>query len=118
MKFLNWLFRPELTATKALKILAPIPAKDFITGRMYSGDKCCSVGYLRKAIGGDPGKKVPSVEKFCSKKVSRFMRKEHGISLVDNLTAINDDNSYNGYTEGEAKERVIHLLKDMIKAGY
>lgn len=108
-----------MNAQQALDILSPIDSSKFITGRLTAFDskefiKCCSVGFLNKSQTSDPYIDNKELRTFY-KAVEEFLFKTVGISY--NLTTVNDLSNINGYREPLPKDRVIHLLNDMIKAG-
>lgn len=116
----------ELTASQVKEILEPIPNELFIAGAYYYSEgrqpeKCCSIGHIRKVLSG--------VEKYDSitpescalsntfrNKSERFIRNKYDLESFDIVT-VNDSEVVNNYTEPEIKNRVMHLLDDMIKAG-
>ena len=122
-----------MNATIAKELLDPIPAKDFITNSFSDNNgKCCGIGHLIRLTSKNPDNYSPNncsdrtykygtggVRIFVRDKVDRFMKKEHNINLYgDGLSEINNRDCHNGYTQKKVKARIIHLLKDMIKAGY
>lgn len=110
-----------MDAKQALELLEPIPAKDFITDRFTDEhSKCCVVGHLQRLTSKDPNNYSSyNCSDDCANPVrtksEEFLRKKgfpgYNIATVNN-------HAVNGYKQKRIKTRVIHLLKDMIKAGY
>jgi hypothetical protein len=109
-----------MKAQKALDLLLPIPTEDFITTMFndYSS-KCCAIGHLVRLTTGDPTDyerdlwdSVDSEAFNLRESSTRFMQGVGGIARVNNI------NTVEPYTEDTSKARVVHLLEDMIKAGY
>lgn len=116
--------KPETIAQKALRLLTPIPTEDFISDN-YTDEigKCCGIGHYVRATSQDPS---DYSVKNCSDSVHkspiriasrRFLEKKHNVQFKD-LAEVNNYNTTNGYTESRTKDRVIHLLTDMVEAGY
>ena len=116
-----------MNSKRAKELLEGVPANEFIIGD-YTDDegKCCAIGHLFRLSSDDPtnynhdnckdqyeGKIFDFVRHDVSKYIND-VHKEYGTDLSD----VNNTSNVNGYTEYEAKERVIHLLDDMIEAGY
>src|SRR5687768_420588 len=123
----------KTTTQEALEILEAIPAEDWMTGEFVNSDgsRSCALGWYAR-------KKYPELEEITSdfhKKYyennelfwertmelrnisSKFINAKYSqygdIAIVNNLGG-----HINSYTEPKIKDRVIHLLKDMIEAGY
>lgn len=47
----------------------------------------------------------------------KFLRDKHGLEGTD-ISSVNNGPYVNGYTEPKIKDRVMHLINDMIEAGY
>jgi len=103
----------ELTASKAKELLLPIPKEEFILYYYERGGKHCSLGHLNKLIGGDAYLLAPTSAFIGS--VYDFIKRKYG--EVAGLTTVNDTIHVNNYTEDNPKDRVIHLLNDMIAEG-
>lgn len=113
-----------MKAQEALDLILPIPAENFIVGQFTNKvDKCCVVGHLTRLTSGQP-------ENYSSENCSdqsfnapirvasqAFLTEKHGTSW-SNIADVNNDPNINGYTEPVIKDRVVHLLKDMVEAGY
>lgn len=115
-----------MNATKAKELLLPIPKEDFIAELFTDGSaKCCGIGHLQRLTSGNPN---DYSTKNCSDHVDKappspireltkvFMKKQYNIKA--GFENINNEPTINGYTEDNPKDRVMHLLDDMIKAGY
>jgi hypothetical protein len=123
----------EITKAQQIKdILEPIPEHMFMTDGLYTYEdgeprnsmlsyeptkdigKSCAVGHINRVIGKHPAINIhgfgaiPLTQKFL---VDRF-------GLQATLVTVNDSLFVNGYTDPSIKVRVMHLLDDMIKAGY
>lgn len=109
----------ETTAQKYLRLLSDIPAEDFIAG-WYSNekDKCCAMGHIERLSSHNP-KDYSSRNCMDNMKLrtysNEFLLKHKKIDV--NMSFVNDNVSVY-YPEPEIKDRVIHLLKDMVEAGY
>lgn len=115
-----------MNATQAKNLLMPIPKEDFITNQ-YSDrkGKCCAIGHLVRLESADPNDY--STDNCADtdggrwfshpiRKVTKsFIKTTHG-DLGD-ISDVNNHTEINGYTEGNPKDRVMHLLDDMIEAG-
>lgn len=108
----------------ALELLSPIPEEKFITGVFTNrSDSCCALGHFHRLTSPNPkdyslwncinpheGLDLRSV-------TAKFLRKTHNTGGLD-IAIVNNKPDVNGYTEEDPKSRVIHLLQDMVKAGY
>ena len=111
-----------ITVQRALDILEPIPKKKFIINN-YSCDikgKHCSIGFIAVhfancEIGIDYS--TPEILEFRCK-TRDYIRDNHEEDFQSDITRVNDSRTVNGYTEHHPKDRVIHLLKDMLFDGY
>lgn len=115
-----------ITASKIKEILEPIPADQWITDIFtdYEG-KCCAVGHFQRLTSSDPSDysrenckddpwEDPSPVRVLTEK---FLTEVHD-RRIESIANVNNDPIINGYTEDDPKARVMHLLDDMIKAGY
>jgi len=123
MNLLN-LFRGRLTTKRALQLLEGVPEEKFTTGAYTRQieEKCCSLGHFSRLTSINPNNFSYS---NCSRPdiINRFADKTYKFIVEKykeraNLASVNDDKGVNGYIEETPKKRVIHLLKDMIAAGY
>ena len=114
----------KTVAQVALELLSSVPADDFILDRFTNeSNKCCAIGHYQRLTSGDP--KDYSFENCVDrnrgggfrKMTAKFISNVHHIEKTD-VSNVNDENSVNGYNEPIIKDRVIHLLNDMVKAGY
>lgn len=115
-----------MKAQQALDLLSPIPKEDFIESLYTDGkNKCCAIGHLCR-LTKDPTDYHWSncsehyhdnVFKFARVSVEKFLTEQHNLAYKD-LASINNWAIFNGYNEDNPKDRVVHLLTDMIKAGY
>ncbi len=48
---------------------------------------------------------------------NQFLKKKYGL-VAHSAATINNTTAINGYSEPEIKDRVMHLINDMIQAGY
>lgn len=112
----------ELTASKALELLKDIPEEDFITGSFTDEEsKCCAIGHLQRLTSPNPkdfsfsncrDRFDSPIRNLSLKYIKSTYRVYYDISVVNN------EDTVNGYNENTPKKRVLHLLEDMIKAGY
>lgn len=128
----------ETIAQEAKRILEAIPANKWMINEFVSkdGTKSCALGWYGRIkyseleeIAGEyhePYKYWEYNSMFWSKTVElrkatqNYIKKYIGtwgdIAIVNNYDG--SSRPINGYTEKEIKDRVIHLLDDMIKEGY
>lgn len=121
-----------MNAQQALDLLSPIPPEDFITITFSkkSVNKCCAIGHLVRLTSSDPDdysitncmdlhtekENAQMVYKF-RKATERYLEKVHKVSN-ESIASVNNWDQTNGYNEDNPKDRVIHLLTDMVAAGY
>ncbi len=108
-------------AKKCKELIATIPNEEFIIGQFTDRKgKCCVLGHISRLESGNPddyeqdlfdrdgglaGKlRVASAD---------FILNKHDIGNRD-IAEVNNRDNVNGYTEPEIKDRVMHLLDDMI----
>lgn len=107
-------------AQQILDIIEPIPAKKFIIGSFGNDSGCsCFGGHIHRAL--SPKGAHDYLGDFNAygafDLTERFIKEKHGINHI-NGAHVNNSQMVNGYNEPEIKDRVVHLLKDMIEAGY
>lgn len=118
-----------MDAKKAYKLLSRVPAEDFIIGQFTDQKgKCCAVGHLVRLTTGDPDdyslqSRQWEVFESTSSEIGRFRAKVMAYlndvhKTYASLAAVNNGYNINGYNEDGIKDRVMHLLSDMIKNGY
>jgi len=118
----NKLPEEKTVAQRALELLKEVPADKFLNGEYTNGqDACCSVGHYKRLTSKDPSDfSRPNCDDYGFSDLRA--RSEHFLSnvhyTVADIATVNNSNWINGYTEPEIKDRVIHLLEDMVKAGY
>lgn len=102
-------------AQQILDIIEPIPADKFCTGAYKdSRERCCTIGFINLSLCGDA---LWSFSGFGARDLSiDFMRNKYG--LYCDISTINNHAGLAVYTEPVIKDRVVHLLKDMILAEY
>lgn len=116
----------KLTASKAKELLMPIPKEDWITGEFTDEiGKCCAIGHLTRLTSGNPANySIDNCRDFGKRKdllrsaSNAFLQKHLGHATPYDLSIVNNEDDVNGYTEDNPKDRVMHLIEDMIKAGY
>lgn len=116
----------ETVAQEALRLLIPIPAEDFITDKFTDEEgKCCAIGHIKRLKSYDPSNYSSDncsdmfTEDAAIRTASvKYLRDVHNAAWSANIASVNNNNDINGYTEPVIKDRVIHLLNDMIAAGY
>ncbi len=113
------LFNTTLTPKKAIEMLTPIPKEEFTTGVFSrpSVKQCCAMGHLRRLLSKNPdnysaandfNKKVNKLDD----KVQEYTKKKHGYAY--GIPSINDRDDINGYNEDNPKDRIMHVLKEML----
>lgn len=118
----------ETVAQKALRLLSPIPADQWCTDKYSDGvNSCCARGHLNRLTSPfDPNNYSRDScgvgwgnTPILTTAVREFFEKQYNIKeFFELLAAVNDDNDIAIYTEETPKDRVIHLLTDMVAAGY
>jgi hypothetical protein len=106
-------------AQEALELLEPIPAKEWIEGNYEEDGQSCALGWYAK-------KKYPkglkNGESFYDASLPLRVASEQFIlnkyKLYRDIADVNNDTNTNNYKQKTIKNRVIALLKDMVKAGY
>jgi hypothetical protein len=106
--------------TKAIQIKAiikPIPAEKFIS-TLY-GDRMgnsCFLGHIHRKLSGEADYWGDGDGYGARQLTEKFLNKVHGVNASG--ADVNNYPDINGYTEPEIKDRVIHMINDMIKAGF
>ena len=113
-----------MNATLAKELLLPIPKNEFIIGEFSNNiNKCCAIGHLVRLTSKKPNDYEQElsdhgvISQFCRDNVTKFISQKYNYDWCT-LASINNSDSINNYNEIEIKDRVIHLLDDMIEAGY
>jgi len=111
----------ETIAEKALRILREVPEDEWITDMYTDGkSRCCAIGHYTRLTSDNPNdySNTNCREKELSLRevTGAFINKVHSESA--NIACVNNYPYINGYTEPVIKHRVIHLLEDMVAAGY
>lgn len=126
-----------MKAAEAIKLLKPIPNKDFLTNKFSDGKgKCCVIGHLARLSSENPNdysilnckdivncfgeKALPGKEGVLTirKNSRKFVKPDKRTSVVVDITTVNNAPTIKAYPESTVKKRVMHLLKDMDAAGY
>lgn len=114
----------ETLAQEALRLLIPIPEENFMAGTFTDGKgKCCAIGHIQRLQSIDPSDYSSAncsdflVNQPIRSASSKYLSDIHNIH-GRNIASVNNGDNINGYTEPEIKDRVIHLLTDMVAAGY
>jgi len=122
---------PKITnAKQILDIIAPIPADRFqpnYYGHMR-GFNCknsgetdngcsCFLGHIHRHFEPTDGYAAGDGEGYGARYLTaKFLKEKHGISASG--ATVNNSPTINGYTEPEIKDRLMHMLTDMVEAGY
>ena len=111
-----------MNTTEALKMVEGIPKENFIEGLDTDGvDKCCFLGHHSRLTSYDPTDYDDSNcdgGRFSDIFESSQLYLQSQLTQANSIMDINDYDIYPPYTEPEIKDRLIHFLTDMIKAGY
>lgn len=125
--FLGGKPKEETEAQKLYRLLSSIPKDEWIINKFTDEvGKCCFIGHYARLVSGNPGdystNNCSDWLEYPEKGLARNLTREFLISLGFgggySGADVNNINQINGYTEDNPKDRVMHLLKDMIKAGY
>jgi hypothetical protein len=118
----------ETIAQKAYRLLSPIPAEQWHMNT-YTDEinACCAKGHLNRLSALDPSDYSRNNcirgwgnNRNLSGAIKEFFKKQYNVEeSFDLLVAVNDgDSGITVYTEETPKERVLHLLTDMIAEGF
>jgi hypothetical protein len=114
----------ETIAQKALRLLDSVPKKDWITHRLTDLEsRCCALGHYSRLCGNHFDYSLSNCRQGDALQWTsyNFFVNSLGKNLSSNMmniAHINNAPGICGYNEPEIKDRVIHLLKDMVAAGY
>lgn len=116
----------ETVAQEALRLLTPIPKEDFITGLFTDGGgRCCAIGHIKRLQSDNPSdyssdncSDAFTADIAIRTASTKYLKEVHNANWLVSIASVNNNNDINGYTEPVIKDRVIHLLNDMIAAGY
>jgi len=116
-----------MNATKAMELLKPVPQENFIVLLFTNHvDSCCATGHLMRLTSDDPDNYnlvtwPESSWNNCMelRESSQMFLKKNSPTFEDgmDIATVNNNKKY-PYTEDNPKCRVMHLLRDMVKAGY
>ncbi len=114
----------ETLAQEALRLIKDVPKEDFILNKMTDEhSKCCVVGHYIRLKSNNP---MDYSHKNCTgfitaepllRESAAFLLSQ-GSSTFKTIITVNNGIQLVVYTEPEIKDRVIHLLEDMVEAGY
>lgn len=110
-------------AQEAKELLSAVPADDFLVYRFSDNKgKCCVIGHWTRLRSSDPSNydsdNCHDEYRSPLRSIStKFLEEVHNI-VGSNIATVNNGDDVNGYNEPEVKDRVLHLLDDMIAAGY
>lgn len=109
----------ETIAQKALRLLEPIPENEWTVGRFTNEiNSCCALGHYSRLLSNNP-KNYSSLN--CDEYTVQYELSGESWAFLrgrdEGITHVNDGLS-TLYQESTPKARIIHLLKDMIAAGY
>lgn len=107
-------------AIQIKKILLPIPPEKFITDYFgkHGTDNSCFLGHINRALSlKGQSDYMGDWDGYGARDLTyKFLSEEHGIHTSG--VEVNNAPNVNGYTEPVIKDRVMHMVEDMIKAGY
>lgn len=111
----------ETVAQKAYRLLKDIPSNQWGIGIVDSNNRtCCLLGHYQRMTTNPDIYEYDFLEKGYRSELAvsgrNFLQKIH--SIDHEVFSVNDSTNVNGYIEPEIKDRCMHLLQDMIKAGY
>lgn len=107
-------------AQKALDILSDVPHDKFIidsyTDRI---DRCCAIGHLSRLTSENT---ADYSFQNCYDEIGSFAYsvRESSNNFLEHqdISNVNNNQYVSPYIEPVAKDRVVHLLTDMVKSGY
>ena len=106
----------KITKAQQIKdILKDILKEDFIIEHYIHKNKSCALGHIHRHFNSnDP---YGDGEGYGARELSKkFLLKKY--SSLKNIATVNNTTTVAIYNEPEIKDRVMHLVEDMIKAGY
>lgn len=123
--FLGGKHKEETEAEKIYRLLSPIPKENWITSYFSDGyTRCCFIGHYQRLTSKDPNNYSLDncsdlfITSPCkAREITRKFIMETYNRLEDGAS-VNNSKDINNYIEDNPKDRIMHLLKDMIKAGY
>lgn len=108
-----------INAQQILDIILPIPEEQFIID-WYGNSKgqSCFLGHIhRKLSPNGPDDYRGDEHGYGARELTKkFMVEKHELCIDG--AEINNSPDWNGYNEPTPKARVVHMLQDMIQAGY
>lgn len=109
----------ETIAQKALRLLEPIPEDRFMKGEFTDNmNSCCSVGHFNRLTSRNPEDYSNNNCFMSTDGMSLYKASATYLNiLIAPIVQVNDG-YISKYSEDTPKARVIHLLQDMIEAGY
>ncbi len=117
----------ETTAQKALRLLSEVPKEQFIVDDFTDNiGKCCAIGHYQRLTSKNPNDysrencddSYIEIEDSPIRTISEKFLLKYGMGYSYlSIANINNKPNINGYTEPEIKDRVIHLLEDMVAEG-
>lgn len=122
----------ETIAQKALRLLEPIPPENWCTDQYAKTvvedgaeiNQCCIIGHWTRLHSDDPNlysntncNDILNFGTSFRNQTKKFLIEKFDLNLTD-AADVNNGPYANGYTEPVIKDRCIHLLKDMVEAGY
>lgn len=112
--------KTETTAQEALRLLKPVPSKQWCITKFVIPEKkqCCALGHWHRLKNNKGSFQFQGwqVNEGDLRYISeRFIREKYG--KWDSIASVNNRPETNNYKQKSIKARVIALLKDMVKAG-
>ncbi len=113
--------KEETIAQKALRLLSEVPKDDFITGEFTDKNgKCCAIGHYVRLTSDNPSDfsndNCHDMWNSDIRLLSRdFCFETYKLEIT--IAGVNNEDTHNGYNEDNPKDRVIHLLTDMVAEG-
>ena len=103
-------------AQEILDIISPIPAEEFCVGEFENiHGQSCFIGHINRHFEASAD---DDYNGFGARQLTkRYFTEKHDLMNCSGVT-VNNSPDVNGYNEPEIKDRIIHLLNDMIAAGY
>ena len=121
---------PQITSAKQIKeILEPIPKELFqkgAYGNSLISDKnfgtidngcSCALGHIHRHFNPDDPQAIGDQNGYGARQLTaKYLIEKH--ARICNIAHVNNSTGVNGYNEPEIKDRVMHLIDDMIRDGY
>lgn len=106
--------KKTVSVKEIFDLLSSKPPESWCTGSYENSGKYCALGHINNYYSDSSNHS--SLERPIRMKISEFIKSKYALNHTD-IINVNDTTGVNNYTEEHPKDRVLHLLNDMIDAG-